>query len=100
MTRQIARNAARTAAKIAASGAKLTARTVAKRALLERQSAREKSDAYTGRSVAASIAPSRSRITTRKVKKGKAFGRTLTVETTGGREISYHATKGWRSHAA
>lgn len=100
MTRQTNRSEARAAAKEALTLAKEQARTVAKRALLERQSARENAGAYTGRSVGSAIAPSRSRITKRKVKKGKEFGRILMTETVGDREFSYHATKGWRSHAA
>jgi hypothetical protein len=100
MTRQTNRSEARAAAKEALTLAKEQARTVAKRAILERQSARENAGAYTGRSVGASIAPSRSRVTKRTVKKGKEFGRILRSYTFDGREFSLHATKGWRSHAA
>lgn len=100
MTRQMARHAARVESKIANSEARAGARTTAKRALLERQSAREKAGAYTGRGTVANMASSRSRIATRKVKKGQPFGRILRVITEFGREWSYHATKGWRSHRA
>jgi hypothetical protein len=100
MSRQAERHQKRTAIKDTLTLAKEQARTVAKRALLERQSARENAGAYTGRSVGASIAPSRSRVTKRKVKKGKEFGRILVTVPVGNREFSYHATKGWRSHAA
>ena len=100
MSRQVERSIAREGVKLSASHKIAETRKAAKRALLERQTEREKSDAYTGRSVASSISPSRSRVMTRKVKKGAAFGRILTTEEIGGREVSYHATKGWRSHRA
>jgi hypothetical protein len=69
-------------------------------ALLERQTAREKAGAYTGRSTASSVAASRSRITKRKVKKGTPLGRIIAKYEIGNREIYLHATKGWRSRAA
>lgn len=100
MSRQTERQFARAVAKADFSRAKLEARKVAKRALLERQSAREKNDGYTGRSVAAAMAESRSRVSSRKVRKGDAFGRIIKTVTEGGRENSLHATKGWRSHRA
>lgn len=100
MTRQTDRQYAREVAKAEFASAKMEARKTAKRSLLERQTVREKAGAYTSRSVAAAISPSRSRVTTRKVKKGVAFGRILTSEIFGGREFSFHATKGWRSHRA
>lgn len=100
ISRQVTRAEERAAKKFAASTLKANARRTAKRALLERQTLREKSDAYTGRSVAAAIAPSRSRLDKRKVQKGKPFGRILVSETIGSREYSYHATKGVRSHRA
>ncbi len=100
MSRQTNRYAARVEMKDARSDEKMEARTVARRKLLERQTARENSGFYEGRSVGSAIAPSRSRTTKRKVKKGKEFGRILSTETIGDREISYHATKGWRSHRA
>ena len=70
----------------------------AKRALLERQTRREKAGFY-GRPVADAISPSRSRVTKRKVKKGTAFCRILHTKTDSGREWQFHATKGWRSYA-
>lgn len=100
MTRQLIRQAARAEQKEARSDAKIEDRRLAHRALLERQTQREKTGAYTGRSVASAISPSRSRITKRKVKKAKEFGRILLTQMWGGREVSYHATKGWRSHRA
>ena len=100
MTRQMARLAARAESKITNAEEKRAARTDAKRAMLERQSAREKAGAYTGRGTVANMASSRSRITTRKVKKGQPFGRILRAITEFGREWSFHATKGWRSHRA
>lgn len=100
MTRQTERHNNRAAAKIELAANKLEARKTAKRALLERQTVREKSGFYAARSVAAAISPSRSRLTKRKVKKGAAFGRIITSYTIGLREISLHATKGWRSHRA
>ena len=100
MTRQITRHEERTAAKAELSAMKQRIRKLAKRQLLEAQTLREKQGFYTGRSVAAAVAPSRSRVTKRKVKKGQMMGRILTTEIIGGREVSYHATKGWRSRAA
>lgn len=100
MTRQTERHAARIADKAATATAREAARKVAKRALLERQTAREKSGFYSSRSVASAIAPSRSRITKRKVKKGQPFCRIIITQNDGHREVSYHATKGWRSHVA
>lgn len=77
------------------------------RELLARQTRREKEGFYYGRPVADAISPSRSRVTTRKVKKGQAFGRIIRTKfsdgTDGvaiGREWQFHATKGWRSYAA
>lgn len=86
--------------------AKQKARTAAKRALLERQTRREKSGFYEGqRSVAESVATSRSRVHSTKnplkVSKSKAFGRVMrTFVTVLGREMQFHATKGWRSYRA
>lgn len=100
MTRQVERQNDREEAKMALSMRKVASRKDAKRALLERQTEREKSGFYTGRSVGSTISPSRSRIAKRRVRKGDAFGRIIISEAHGGREISYHATKGWRSHRA
>ena len=100
MSRQTTRYEARMAAKSELSAYKQKVRKLAKRQLLELQTLREKQGFYSGRAVAAAIAPSRSRVTKRKVKKGQTMGRILTKETVGNREISYHATKGWRSRAA
>lgn len=100
MTRQTERQNARISAKADLSHAKQEGRKAAKRVLLERQTVREKSGFYSGRSVGASIAPSRSRIDKRKVRKGKAFGRIIISFTEGSREFEFHATKGWRSHRA
>lgn len=100
MSRQTKRHEARTAAKAEASAAKITSRKTAHRALLERQTARENAGAYSERGVAAFISPSRSRIATRTIKKGKAFGRIIKTIVVGGDEISLHATKGWRVHRA
>lgn len=100
MTRQINRQIARAEAKAELAQGKLDARKVAKRSLLERQTAREKAELYTGRSVGASISPSRSRITKRRVKKGVPFGRIILTQGQFTREFTLHATKGWRSHRA
>jgi hypothetical protein len=80
--------------------AKLKARTSAQSALLTRQTEREKAGVYSGRGVRGSVSPSRSRLNTRTVKKGAAFARIITKYTVAGRELSLHATKGWRSHRA
>ena len=79
---------------------KAASRRTAQKALLDRQTLREKSDAYTGRSTVKAVAVSRTRKLTRKVRKGNAFCRIIHSFTEGGREWSYHATKGWRSHRA
>lgn len=100
MSRQTERHAKRAADKAASTLQKQAARRIAQRALLGRQSEREKAGFYEGRSVASVISPSRSRVLKRRVKKGKEFGRIIFTEKSGGREISYHATKGWRSFAA
>lgn len=34
----------------------------------------------------------------RKISKKKPFGRIIVTKIVDGRELSYHATKGWRSH--
>lgn len=99
MTRQVERQNDREEAKHALSMRKAVSRKDAKRALLERQTEREKSGFYTG-SVAKLISPSRSRVTKRRVRKTDAFGRIIFKQTVDGREISFHATKGWRSHRA
>ena len=100
MSRQTKRQASRIQAKLASAAARKKERAAAKRKLLERQTKREKDGLYTGRSVALSIAPSRSRANERRVQKGKAYGRILRTEIIGSREVSFHATKGWRSHRA
>lgn len=97
MTRQIDRKLTRAIAKTEASIARRDARKVAKRALLERQTAREKAGAYKGRSTASAMAMSRSRLDKRKIQKGKPHGRVLRTITQFGREFYFHATKGWRS---
>lgn len=98
MSRQTQRDFARAVEKSVTSKAKQEARTKAKRALLERQTTRENAGAYDDRlPVSAMIAPSRSRVSTRKVQKGKPFGRIIRTLVTG-REFMLHATKGWRSY--
>jgi len=99
-SRQVFRQIARHAAKAEAGRAKEQARVETRRALLARQTEREKADFYAGRSVAASIAPSRSRIAKRKVAKGTGHCRILRTIVEFGRENQYHATKGWRSYRA
>lgn len=98
MSRQTERQMARAELKLAVSANKLAYRKTAKRALLERQSEREKSGFYSGTPLHVFLTGSRSRVTKRKVKKGQEFGRIIETETIGAREYSYHATKGWRSH--
>jgi hypothetical protein len=71
----------------------------AKRALLARQTERENAGFYTGRGVNATRAPSRSRVTSRRIKKGVEFGRII-KKIVGHREFFLHATKGWRSRTA
>ena len=82
--------------------AKARFRKERQKALLERQTEREKSGAYAGRGTKAAVSPSRSRINKRLVKKGQPFARILTAftYTSDGREFTFHATKGWRSHRA
>lgn len=87
MTRQVERQIARIKANRASSEAYKAARAEAKRVLLERQAAREKAEYY-GRPVAMDISPSRSRIHSRTVKKGKPDGRLIWPD--------FHATKGPR----
>lgn len=100
MTRQARRYAERRAAASDASQDKRRAREEGRRALLRRQSAREKADFYTGLSVGKVRQPSRSRIDSRKVQKAQPFGRILKSFTEDGRERSLHATKGWRNTRA
>lgn len=97
LTRQMLRQIERQERAALASAAKQQARKEAQRERLERQTRREKAEFY-GRAVASLISPSRSRITKRKVQKGKLEGRILTVKNELGRERQYHATKGWRSY--
>jgi hypothetical protein len=102
MSRQVRRQIERRAAKSEASRAKVEARKVARRERLERQTAREKAGFYDSLpcSVAQAVTPSRSRIHTRKVSKGKPHGRILPGRTgfsAAGRELELHATKGWRT---
>lgn len=79
--------------------AKHALRTFAARKLLKRQTAREKSGFYEGTMpVAACLTPSRSRVTKRLVKKGQGYGRIIKEFVEDGREIAFHATKGWRSN--
>ena len=93
MSRQIKRQMERVAAKAERSASIIETRKQRGRALLERQSVREKAGAYEGRrSVASALAPSRSRINSRKVQKGQFQGRI--IKTVDG--YDYHATKGWR----
>lgn len=99
MSRQTERQAARAAKKLTRAGAKINARRAAKRALLGRQTEREKAGLYVGLSVASTISPSRSRIQKRKVQKGQHFGRVIRTIIEGGREWRLHATRGWRSNA-
>lgn len=96
MSRQMLRAEERANAKTTKHTEYLAARAAAKRDLLDRQTEREKAGAYVGRSVAAAIAPSRSRLDKRKVQKGKPFGRIIRSIDDLGREFRLHATKGWR----
>jgi len=100
ISRQVERAEGRQELKEADRCAKERMRKERQNALLERQTVREKEGLYVGRSVASAVSPSRSRIDKRKVQKGKPFGRILHVEVFGSREVSYHATKGWRSNRA
>lgn len=97
MSRQVRRWFDRQDAKQERAAKRVEAAKAARRALLQRQSRREKSGFY-GKPVSDAITPSRSRITSRKVKKGNAFCRILITKPVAGRELSYHATKGWRSN--
>jgi hypothetical protein len=93
MSRQTKRASERNAAKLTNHAALIDARKASRRALLDRQTRREKEGYYLGKvSVASVISPSRSRVTKRRVKKGQPFGRIITKA--GG--LEYHATKGWR----
>ena len=92
MRRQTIRADARVANAASASEAKQAKRRAAKRALLERQTVREKSGFYAGQTTVASLLTgSRSGIRPHKIRKGQAFGRFLTE--------CFHATKGWRANA-
>ena len=102
MTRQQKRNEDRQAAARAASAQKIDDRKEGRRALLRRQSAREKSGFY-GFPVARARAESRSRVHNRKVQKGQFAGRILrtytdTASVGKSRSIDVHATKGIRSY--
>lgn len=98
MSRQTTRQHMRELAKAERTEAKLFLRRIARQELKERQSRRELDGSYTGLAVALCIAPSRSRIASRKVQKGKAFGRILRITVEDGREFAFHATKGMREH--
>jgi hypothetical protein len=98
LSRQLTRWLTRQAEKQRKAEAAARARKEAQRQLLERQTRREKEGFY-GRPVASAISESRSRITKRKVQKGKLNGRILETKAKFGREWQYHATKGWRSYA-
>jgi hypothetical protein len=99
-SRQVQRAQFRAEVKRGQSLAKVNVRKKRQKELLERQTAREKAGAYTGRGTKAAVAKSRSRINARTVKKGHPFGRVLVSYTEDEREISFHATKGWRDHRA
>jgi hypothetical protein len=99
-SRQVQRAQFRAEMKRGASIAKARARKAHQKAMLDRQTAREKDGSYTGRGTKAAMAKSRSRIDARTVHKGKPFGRILFSLDDGFREHSFHATKGWRSHAS
>lgn len=76
MSRQTDRQAARQNAKHRASAERLASRRAAGKALRERQLERELNGTYEGqRLVADCVALSRSRLDTRKLKKGQAFSR-------------------------
>ncbi len=93
MTRQMKRAESRAAAKIDRAHNVRLERHNRQRDRLERQSRRELEGFYEGTpSVASRIAPSRSRINSRKVQKGQAFGRI--IRKAFGWHL--HATKGWR----
>lgn len=93
MSRQTERAGERATAKLTNHAALVDARRASRRALLDRQTRREKEGYYEGKvSVASAISPSRSRVTKRRVKKGQPFGRIIAK--VGG--LEYHATKGWR----
>lgn len=97
-SRQVRRHNEREAAKRSHANGLTQARIATRRAKLQRQSEREKSRFYEGtRSVAASVALSRSRINSRKVQKGKAFGRHIRKSEFYGKAFVLHATKGWRA---
>ena len=115
MTRAEVRRERKALNKSKEQAAKQRARQNGRRALLRRQSDREKAGFYEGqRPVAQCIARSRSRVNSTKrplrVSKGKAFGRVILsyVNTVpdwslvAGRkyEVGYHATKGWRVNRA
>jgi len=97
MSRQVRRWFERQADKQERAAKRIEDAKAARRALLQRQTRREKSGFY-GKPVSGAITPSRSRVTKRKVKKGNAFCRILVTKTVAGRELAYHATKGWRSN--
>ncbi|TPM89833.1 hypothetical protein [Mesorhizobium sp. B2-1-3A] len=97
LSRQVVRHLTRLAQQQQKAQAAAAARKEAQRRLLERQTRREKAGFY-GRPLADFIAPSRSRVTKRKVKKGQAFCRIIETKTESGRELQFHATKGWRSY--
>lgn len=91
MTRQYTRQIERAETKKSRSLAIIADRRAARNALLQRQTNREKADFYS-RPVANVITPSRSRIHTRIVQKGKAYGRIIRAVA----GMALHATKGWR----
>jgi hypothetical protein len=101
MSRQFDRQLDRIHAKRRASTEKRQLRTIAGRALEARQLERERNGFYSSRGTVANMTGSRSTpIKDRKISKRKPFGRTLHSQVIDGVEISYHATKGWRRHAA
>jgi hypothetical protein len=97
-SRQVRRATEREMNKFAVAAVREKLRRSGRRALLERQTAREKAGIYDGHiPVAALITPSRSRVTKRKVRKDVPFGRVLREQHRDGRKMAYHATKGWRA---
>ncbi len=94
MTRQQRRHEERAQAKLAASQQKADDRIAARRDRLRRQKERAASGFYDeAATVASRIAPSRSRVSERRVQKGKAFGRIILTNG----DFALHATKGWRA---
>jgi hypothetical protein len=101
ISRQVRRQQEREQQKLIRLNERHHARATAQRERLDRQTIREKSGFYSGTpSVASVMAPSRSRLTTRKVNKGTFGGRIIKVINKITHELQLHATKGWRTYRA